>query len=976
MKKFLVGLVSFLAVACIAHVLITNAACSPAALGGTGTCAVPTAGQVLIGNGSSTYTPALLTPGTDIVIQTASGTITIAVNASAFLPSSTIYVATVNGQNGAVTITSSTLGVATNTISLFNGNNFTTTTIQAVFNALSATGLLTYNSSTGAFGYTSSSLALGSASQRSVSDFLASSTVYVTSVNGSSGPVTITSSTLGVIAPVSSGTIPTLVNVASYAGSDFGDKWNEAYASSTNGDELWVPAGGYTMTHNIVEGTANKNVLTVCSPGATITVTGTSSAVTVNSLGTHFFNYGFVGCKWLGPGRSGSSTLFKLGGSNGAEGVLIAENTISGFGKAFTFSDNVWNTDFDHDTVNNNGQNLYFPDGTVNSGENVEVNGGSWSNDYSPAVNPFQFKCIEDASNGFTSIYFIGVATDLCQGAITATSGLVNVYVIGGHGENPGNVTPAYDFWTVAAPAVATAKNNLTISDYTILQGASATSSIPSELITCNGICRLNNLTVEVGGKPVNNLAVGSGTVYVNGFDYNLWWNGSANVPAVSHLFNGSSLAVDSIENSTGRVYGIDSQGNITVAGLTATQSSTFNGITNNGNATTTNLTVSSTILFAETNASGTVKWTVSVDNLGFLEFNVTGTIPGTAAIPYNIPLFNCPGVTTTTFASPLSNFECTLSQAENFPDGSRVFVDHTLEAYAPFFGWGEFFTANGTSSSLYPYFVGFTDKSGNHFQPFSIAPVNSSTNSAGWNIALNNNGGETDLNGFLFQSGAFLQSGGPATLATTTVNGSLAANGIVSSTTGFATGNSLGISQSCSGIYFPQNSTVSGGLTTANSCFYSNYYSIAVNPNSLGQAPAQNFVTLWGFPVNIPVQFNRIVLDVNTADASTTDKYDIGIYDSTGNLLADIGATSYTSTGVKTASTTQGTVTLYPDHKYYVGITGNSTTLKFSAAQSTYVFAQSSTQSASNAGVLPATTTVPADSWINGSVPSIMLYR
>ena len=75
-----------------------------------------------------------------------------------------------------------------------------------------------------------------------------------------------------VLVPVSSSTIPTLVNVASYAGSDFGDKWNEAYASSTNGDELWVPAGGYTMTDSIVEGTANKNVLTVCSPGATITV--------------------------------------------------------------------------------------------------------------------------------------------------------------------------------------------------------------------------------------------------------------------------------------------------------------------------------------------------------------------------------------------------------------------------------------------------------------------------------------------------------------------------------------------------------------------------------------------------------------------------------------------------------------------------------------------------------------------------------
>ena len=147
-------------------------------------------------------------------------------------------------------------------------------------------------------------------------------------------------------------------------------------------------------------------------------------------------------------------------------------------------------------------------------------------------------------------------------------------------------------------------------------------------------------------------------------------------------------------------------------------------------------------------------------------------------------------------------------------------------------------------------------------------------------------------------------------------------------------------------------------------------------NPNATGQSPTANVALLWGLPITIPVQFNRFAFDINTADGNTTDKYDIGIYDSTGALLANIGATAFTSTGVKTASTTQGTVTLYPDKKYYVGITGNSTTLKFSAGVSTFTFAQNASQSSSTAGVLPATTTIPADSWINGSVPSVMLYR
>ena len=123
-----------------------GAGCTPAALGGTGTCTVPSAGELPIGNGSGSYTPATLTPGANIVITNASGSVTIGVTGTAtgtvyllqaghgislspasitssgtiavnpstviadvvasgqFLSSSTTYVATVNGQSGAVTI--------------------------------------------------------------------------------------------------------------------------------------------------------------------------------------------------------------------------------------------------------------------------------------------------------------------------------------------------------------------------------------------------------------------------------------------------------------------------------------------------------------------------------------------------------------------------------------------------------------------------------------------------------------------------------------------------------------------------------------------------------------------------------------------------------------------------------------------------------------------------------------------------------
>jgi hypothetical protein len=156
MKKFLYLISSLFVAAIIGQIFVVSAAAYPPGLGGTGTTASPSSGQILIGNGVGTYTPALITPGTDIIITNASGSVALSVKTSDFLPSSTLYVASVNGQSGTLTITSSTLGVATNTLSLYNGNGFTTTTIASVLQSLSATNPITYNSSTGAIGWTNS----------------------------------------------------------------------------------------------------------------------------------------------------------------------------------------------------------------------------------------------------------------------------------------------------------------------------------------------------------------------------------------------------------------------------------------------------------------------------------------------------------------------------------------------------------------------------------------------------------------------------------------------------------------------------------------------------------------------------------------------------------------------------------------------------------------------------------------------------
>lgn len=153
--------------------------------------------------------------------------------------------------------------------------------------------------------------------------------------------------------------------------------------------------------------------------------------------------------------------------------------------------------------------------------------------------------------------------------------------------------------------------------------------------------------------------------------------------------------------------------------------------------------TLSGSLDISKPNASGT--WTDAFSNDGnYLEINVTGTIPGTAPVPYNIILQNCPPISTTSTQVTSSSWECALSQAENFPDGSRTFVDWDTEYYPtgtnPFIASGWFDNMRGTSSILLPFVVNFNDGSVNQ-TALKIYPVSSTSASkeyAQFNLGTN----------------------------------------------------------------------------------------------------------------------------------------------------------------------------------------------------------------------------------------------
>jgi hypothetical protein len=90
------------------------------------------------------------------------------------------------------------------------------------------------------------------------------------------------------------------------------------------------------------------------------------------------------------------------------------------------------------------------------------------------------------------------------------------------------------------------------------------------------------------------------------------------------------------------------------------------------------------------------------------------------------------------------------------------------------------------------------------------------------------------------------------------------------------------------------------------------------------------NHTEVSAFYLPTPLTFGHFVFAIRTADNSG-DLYDYGLYNSSGTLVADIGAQSITTTGVKNialAGSWGSSVTLLPG-LYYYAWTGNSGTLQ-----------------------------------------------
>jgi hypothetical protein len=130
----------------------------------------------------------------------------------------------------------------------------------------------------------------------------------------------------------------------------------------------------------------------------------------------------------------------------------------------------------------------------------------------------------------------------------------------------------------------------------------------------------------------------------------------------------------------------------------------------------------------------------------------------------------------------------------------------------------------------------------------------------------------------------------------------------------------------------------------------------------------ATNTTKLYSIWVPYSLTFSHIDYYVGTADSVASDTYDFGLYNGSGTLVADVGATSTVTAGLRDIATVQGSQTISAG-QYYVAYSvgsGNATTSgkigSFPNLPTALCLGAGSAPQGT--GALPATTTIGGTNW------------
>jgi hypothetical protein len=322
-------------------------------LGGTGTTSAPSAGQLLVGTNSSTYTPHTVTSGTGISTTTGSGTfqinntgVTSAISGTGIgVSDSTGNVTFTN--NGVLSFSAGSTGLLPN-----SATTGAITLAGVLVTANGGTGLSTIGTANqllgvnvGGLGLEYKSILAGSGiSVTPESGQLTIANIGVTSITGTANQITASASTGAVTLSLPSSISVTSITVSNLTASSFvySDTGGLLMTTSapTNGQLLIGSTGVAPVIGNITGGTglsvtngagtislANTGVTSIVA-GNGISVSGGTGDVTVTNNGVTSFSTGTTG---LSP--SATST-----GAITLTGILVAANGGTGF-SSYTVGD-------------------------------------------------------------------------------------------------------------------------------------------------------------------------------------------------------------------------------------------------------------------------------------------------------------------------------------------------------------------------------------------------------------------------------------------------------------------------------------------------------------------------------------------------------------------------------------------------------------------------------------------------------------
>lgn len=291
---------------------------------------------------------------------------------------------------------------------------------------------------------------------------------------------------------------------------EVGNCFGDILSAAATGTLVFVgpytyPSSSWTNPINI--GTNQKFLSISCVPNVstfkwggtgTSTIWNYGNSASASGYAAHTYGVGPTSCTFYGPGANSTTTWAVIGGTNGAEGFSALGNRIQGFGLGIFVSNNIYLPNINFNQFVNNGQNIESTSSLTNTGERFNMLGNLFGDVGGSGLTSSTLEHCVDL-NGLIGLNYSFNSTDDCGITIHASS--VGNTLSNDYWENPqafsNSSYPAYHYLTIIGSTLA----SINLTDDTMTQDASSTTSTVSAFISNGASLNINGLTAWTNGS-------------------------------------------------------------------------------------------------------------------------------------------------------------------------------------------------------------------------------------------------------------------------------------------------------------------------------------------------------------------------------------------------------------------------------------------------------------------------------------------